>query len=73
MSSCEAEYSNFIWGLSSTVEWDVVWRFEIHESRKMKLLVNNKSTIDLAKYSIIHERNKHIKMRLYIFKKANKK
>lgn len=64
--SCETEYV-----LASYVACQATWieilleELKIMEPRKMKLFVNNKSTIDLANHLVCHGRSKHIDMRYH--------
>lgn len=41
---------------------------KVIESKKMKLLVDNKSVIDLAHHPMCHGRRKHIKMRCHFLR-----
>lgn len=66
LSSCETEYI-----VAFMVAYQVAWleilleELNLIEDKPMRLLVDNKSTIDLAKRSIAHGRSKHIETRLH--------
>ncbi|RDX78417.1 Copia protein, partial [Mucuna pruriens] len=69
LSSCEAEYI-----ATSETACQVVWLealmkdLQVENLGKIKLLVDNKSTIDLARHPASHGRSKHIETRFYFLR-----
>lgn len=74
LPSCEAEYV-----VTSYETCQALWikmlleELKMIESKKMKLFVDNKSTIDLAKNPMCHGKSKHIERRYhFLIDKVNK-
>ncbi|XP_057443849.1 uncharacterized mitochondrial protein AtMg00810-like [Lotus japonicus] len=69
LSSCEAEYVAASFGACQAV-WLSMLLEEIglKSSRVMKLLIDNKPAIDLAKYPVAHGRSKHIETRFHFLR-----
>jgi len=69
LSSCEAEYI-----AASEASCQAVWlgtllkELKIELSHKAKLLVDNKSTIDLARHPTSHGRSKHIETHFHFLR-----
>ena len=69
LSSCEAEYI-----AASEAACQAVWldalikELQLEKSGKVKLLVDNKSAIDLAKHPASHGRSKHIETKFHFLR-----
>lgn len=60
ISSCEAEYVAVSYATCQTLWIEILLEeLNLSERVKIKLLVDNKSTIDIANHPMIHGRNKH--------------
>nr|KYP76820.1 Copia protein [Cajanus cajan] len=61
LSSCEAEYIAASEAACQAVWLDALMKeLQVEHLNKVKLLVDNKSAIDLAKHTTVHGRSKHI-------------
>ena len=65
LSSCEAEYI-----AASKAACQAIWlcSLGINQRCKLRLLVDNQSTINLAKYPASHGKSKHIETRFYFIR-----
>lgn len=66
MSSCEAEYIAAAFG-ASQAQWlqMLLHELKVKCESTMRLKVDNKSAIDLAKHPIAHVRSKHIEIKYH--------
>jgi len=69
LSSCESEY-----GAATMGAWQALWletlleELKLRDYKAMKLYVDNKSAISLAKHPVAHGRSKHIETRFHFLK-----
>ena len=69
LSSCEAEYISAAFGASQALWLGMLLEeLNIKCSNVMKLRIDNKSAIDLAKHPIAHGRNKHIEVKYHFLR-----
>ena len=69
LSSCEAKYIAALEAACQVVWLDAQMKeLQLEKSCKVKLLVDNKSTIDLAKHSGSHGRSKHMETKFYFLR-----
>ena len=69
LSSCEAEYIAATFG-ASQAQWlqMLLHELKVKCESAMRLKVDNKSGIDLAKHPIAHGRNKHIEIKYHFLR-----
>jgi len=66
LSSCEAEYI-----VGAFIAWQTIWlnsllkEIRVEVKKPLKLLIDNKSAMNLAKKSFSHGRNKHIEAKFH--------
>lgn len=69
LSSCEAEYIAALMGACQTLSVEtLLTEMKIKDEESMKLLIDNKSAINLAKHPIAHGRSKHIETRFHFLR-----
>ena len=69
LSSCEAEYITTSEAACQAVWLDaLIKELQLEKSGKVKLLVDNKSAIDLAKHPASHGRSKHIETKFHFLR-----
>jgi hypothetical protein len=70
LSTCEAEYVAASLGVSHTIWFRrLLQELKCPQLESIDIRVDNKSTIELAKNSVHHERNKHIDVRFHSIRK----
>ena len=66
LSSCEAEYIAGSYAACQAIWLDsLLDELKFEAKKPIKLLIDNKLVINLAKYSVSHGRSKHIEIRFY--------
>ena len=69
LSSCEVEYISAAFGASQALWLGMLLeKLNIKCSNVMKLRIDNKSAIDLAKHPITHGHNKHIEVKYHFLR-----
>ncbi|RDX68216.1 hypothetical protein CR513_52816, partial [Mucuna pruriens] len=68
LSSCEAEYIATPMGSCQALWLNLMPKMKIRREEPMKILINNKSVISLAKHHIAHGRSKHIETKLHFLR-----
>jgi len=69
LSSCEAEYITASMSACQDVWLNTLMQeIKVKNSREVKLFVDNKSAINLAKHLVAHGRSKHIETRFHFLR-----